>query len=539
MNDIETTINNIVKCLQDKTRSKEEKLIHVDEASRLLEKRLSFLLTNLLNEPHRRTSVMSMIFQLIILCLELKHDKSIVQRGILLCSDFPSCRDRVSAAFYNLGVRLLREKRFEEARDQFQCIVRVQDMKKIKNKDVLIRSLIGSAEAQLLLGFGSQALTCLSMIQDYDDDDATSTTTENLKMKSIKSLQSRIFLFEASRVVMDKNATNEDLERALHCVFDDDDCEGMKTTSYLLRAKILKRLDRDEEARKVVSLALKCEPDNLDVIRTAITLSSVEDQDALSLLRKLQDDEVRLLTIATHSKATNRPALLSETLRLIALSSQGVKFAIRIKALCELATMIVADTTKCSSARRWRELLGMTLEASQNPEDDPVTTNAMRYIIRLTMDHYLHDSEHKNECDEDYVKIPMIAYKIAKNLGNSVDEDSSDEMSRIQFRLLYFATSRALNSSLSPSCDERDEKELAKGKRLREDSCSNMQHLNTLRFVCFFRCCLLCRTLFFFFFYTQYFLFFFFLHSIFNTFFFTLNIQHNIQHTYHNTDNLP
>ena len=111
--------------------------------------------------------------------------------------------------------------------------------------------------------------------------------------------------------------------------------------------------------------------------------------------------------IATHAKTTNRSVLLVETLRLIAVSSKGIKSVTRIKALCELATMIVGDTTKLSSARRWCELLDMTLEASKDCKHD-TTTNAMRYILRLTIDHYLND-EHQNEYHDEHVKIPMIA----------------------------------------------------------------------------------------------------------------------------------
>ena len=113
--------------------------------------------------------------------------------------------------------------------------------------------------------------------------------------------------------------------------------------------------------------------------------------------------------IATHAKTTNRSVLLIETLRLIAVSSKGIKSMTRIKALCELATMIVGDTTKLSSARRWCELLDMTLEALKDCKHDTITTtNAMRYIIRLTIDHYLND-EHQTEYHEEHVKIPMIA----------------------------------------------------------------------------------------------------------------------------------
>ena len=144
------------------------------------------------------------------------------------------------------------------------------------------------------------------MIQDFDD-----TTTIDSKVQTVtRSLKSRIFLFEASRVLSDSNATNEDLERALQCCVDDtaapieSDDDEFKISSCLVRAKILKRLNRDEEAREIVSLALKSSPDDPNIIRTAITLSSNEDRDALCLLKKLRDDEYVSINSVFHVSTT-------------------------------------------------------------------------------------------------------------------------------------------------------------------------------------------------------------------------------------------
>jgi len=225
-------LTKILKRLQDKSRSNEEKIKQVDDVSRFFSLRND---TNLSIEPHRKMSVMNMIFQVIVQCIDLKFDRCIVKTGILLCSEFDSCRDRVSASLYNLGIRLLRDKQFEDAREQFQHIIQIQDMKKIKNEILVVRSLIGTAESHLLLGSGSQALTCLEMTKDFE-----CTKTDSNIHNATRILKSRIFLFQSSRVLKDLDAKNEDLERALRgCEFDDiiDDNE-FKKTSHLVRAKI-------------------------------------------------------------------------------------------------------------------------------------------------------------------------------------------------------------------------------------------------------------------------------------------------------------
>jgi len=228
------------------------------------------------------------------------------------------------------------------------------------------------------------------------------------------------------------------------------------------------------------------------VIQTVICVSPSEDQDSLSLLHKLRNDELRLLLVATHAKASNRLILLSETLRLIARSSCNIET--RIKALCELATSLSSSTTKTNSnnTRRWSELLDTTLDvvAHGNDEDD-VTTNAMRYILRLTIDHYLSSNNKDKELS---LKIPTVAYEIATRLEKlSV---SPVEMRRVRFRLLYVACrSLTLNDFFSSSNalenSEDSERDLGKGKRLHEDtdlsslSCVEMHltRLKTLRFV--------------------------------------------------------